>query len=167
MFILSNVGNWSKGRRAKTITRGYFHRTGNIGDTALGNANYFHSHCVKASFYKVIDLAGNVVQSVASQDTAWAVDVWGENIISLSYEFTGPNGSPLTLAQIRAAIADIRADKATKKIAGHRLSIAEIKAGKVSGWANHRDVTAAYRIFGGHVDAISDKEIALILNGLG
>ena len=165
-FILSNLGNWSKGRGGKAITRGYFHRTAVKGDTALGEANYFHNHCVKASFYKVIDLAGNIVQSLEPADTSWAVDVWGENQISLSYEFTGLNGSPLTPAQIKAAITDIKADPATKKISSIRLTISQIKAGKASGWANHKDVTLAYLIAGGHSDAISETEIAQILAGL-
>ena len=165
-FIQSMIGNFTKGRNGKQVTRAYFHRTAIDGDTAVGEGNYFHNHCVKASFYKVIDKAGVVVQSTASTDTAWAVDVWGENQISLSYEFTGLNGSPLTPAQIKAAIADIKNDPATKKIAPKRLSIADIKAGKASGWANHRDVTVAYKIAGGHTDGISEAEIAQILLGI-
>ena len=165
MFILSNPGNWSKGREGKQITRGYFHRTAVKGDTALGEANYFHNHCVKASFYKVIDLAGNIVMSVAPENTEWAVDVFSENLRSLSYEFTGLNGSPLTPAQIKAAISDIKADKSTKKIKSYRLKVGEIK-GTLSGWANHKDITVAYSIPGGHVDGISESEIMTILNGL-
>ena len=85
---------------------------------------------------------------------------------SLSYEFTGLNGTPLTPAQIHAAIADINADPATKTIAKHRLSLVEIKGGQVSGWANHKDVTDAYSIPGGHTDGILETEITVILAGL-
>jgi hypothetical protein len=166
IFIPSNSGNYSKGRDNHLITRGYFHRTAVKGDTAIGEANYFHNNCVQASFYKVIDLDGIVVESVLPTDTAWAVNEWDENEISLSYEFTGLNGTPLTAKQISAVIADIKSDAATKKIANHRLLIAEIKPRKVSGWGNHADVTKAYSIAGGHTDGISEKEIAQILAGI-
>ena len=161
-LIHSHEGNFTHGRTAKII-RGYFHRTAVKGDTAEGEGNYFANNCVKASFYKVIDLDGNVIESLPPTDTEWATDNWNENLDSLSYEFTGLNGTPLTHAQIQAAIADIKADPATKTIATHRLSITEIRGGHGSGWANHKDVTTAYATPGGHVDGISESEIALIL----
>ena len=161
-LIHSHEGNFTHGRTAKII-RGYFHRTAVKGDTALGEGNFFANNCVKASFYKVIDLDGNVIESLPPTDTEWATDNWNENLVSLSYEFTGLNGTPLTRAQIQAAIADIKADPATKTIATHRLSIREIRGDQVSGWANHKDVTTAYATPGGHVDGISESEITLIL----
>ena len=165
-LIHSHEGNFTHGRTGKII-RGYFHRTAVKGDTALGEGNYFANNCVKASFYKVIDLAGNVIESLPPTDTEWSVDVWQEDIISLSYEFTGLNGTPLTPAQIHAAIADIKADPATKTIPTHRLSLAEMRNDVVGGWANHKDVTDAYSIAGGHTDAILETEISAILLGLG
>ena len=165
-IILSNSGNYSKGRGSLKIIRGYFHRTAVKGDTAEGEGNYFAKNCVKASFYKVIDLSGVVVESVPPEDTEWAVNEFHENEISLSYEFTGLNGTPLTPAQIEAAIKDIKSDPATKGIAAHRLLISEIKPGKISGWANHADITAAYSIPGGHTDAISPAEMLAILRGI-
>jgi len=165
-LILSHVGNFFKGRNGHKVTRGYFHRTAVKGDTAVGEGNYFHNHWVQASFYKVIDLDGNVVQSVLSQDAEFAVNQWDENEISLSYEFTGLNNTPLTSKQIGAVIADILSDKATKSIANHRLLLSEIKARKVSGWGTHADITKVYAIFGGHMDAISESEIAQILKGI-
>ena len=114
----------------------------------------------------MIDLEGTVIESLPPTDTEWATDNWNENLISLSYEFTGLNGTPLTHAQIQAAIADIKADPATKTIATHRLSIAEIRGGEASGWANHIDVTTAYAIAGGHTDGILESEITEILSGL-
>ena len=164
-FIESHEGNFTHGRSIN-VTRGYFHRTAVKGDTALGEGEYFHNHVVKASFYKVIDLDGVIVESVLPTDTEWAVDEWPENQRSLSYEFTGLNGTPLTSKQISAIIADIKADSATKGIADHRLSVAEIAPEKVSGWANHVDVTHAYAIAGGHTDGISEAEIAKILAGI-
>lgn len=165
-LILSHIGNFTKGRSGHKITRGYFHRTAVKGDTALGEANYFHNHCVVASFYAVIDLLGNVVKSVLAQDTEYAVAQQFENQISLNIEFTGLQGTPLTAQQIASAIAFIKSDPAFKTIANHRLSIGEIPLHKTSGWGNHKDVTVAYRIFGGHTDAISEAEIAQILKGI-
>ena len=162
----SHDGNYSKGRGSHKVTKGYFHRTAVKGDTAIGEGNYFHNHCVQASFYKVIDLAGVVVQTVSPADTEWAVNQFDENQISLSYEFTGLNGTPLTAKQIAAAIADIKADPATKGIASHRMSIAEVANHTTSGWGNHADVTKAYKIAGGHTDGISEAEILQILKGL-
>lgn len=169
-IILSNPGNFSKWRGGQKIIRGYFHRTAVKGDTAEGEANYFHNHVIKASFYKVIDLAGNVVESVLPADTEWATNEWIENERSLNYEFTGLNGTPLTPQQIAAAIADIKADPATKGIVTHRLTLPEIldlSSHFASGWANHLDVTRAFKIPGGHVDAISEEEVRQILAGLG
>lgn len=166
IFIPSNAGNYTKGRDGHAITRGYFHRTAVKGDTALGEANRSHNVCVKASYYIVIDLDGNAIESTLSTDTEWAVDEWDENEISVSYEFTGLNGTPLTAKQIATAIKVIKADKAVKKIANHRLTISEIPPRKVSGWANHHDITTAYKIAGGHTDGISEAEISQILAGI-
>ena len=164
--ILSNAGNFTQGRNGFKVIRGYFHRTAVKGDTAVGEANYFHNHCVKASAYVFIDLAGVVVVSVPEASIAWAVDEWDENEISCSIEFTGLNGTPLTNLQIAAAIQLIRGDAVLKTIANHRLAIAEITPRKVSGWGNHKDVTTAYNIAGGHQDAISETEIGAILRGV-
>ncbi len=164
-IILSHEGNFTHGREAKII-RGYFHRTQVVGDTALTESNLFHNRILKASFYKVIDLAGNVIESVLPTDTEWAVNEWTENLLSLSYEFTGLTGTPLTMKQIQAAINDIKADPATKTIPTHRLSLTEIRGETVGGWGNHRDVTHAHAIAGGHTDGILEREIEIILAGL-
>lgn len=165
-LLLSHIGNFMLGRSGQQIIRGYFHRTAVLGDTSLGEINYFHNHYVQASFYKVIDLAGNIMQSTLAKDTEYALNQLDENKISLSYEFTGLNGTPLTKAQIKAVIADIKADPFTKGIKPHRLSLGEIRPRKVSGWGNHADITRAYGISGGHTDAISEGEITQIINGI-
>lgn len=165
-FLQSHTGNFTPGRSGHKVIRGWFHRTAVKGDTAQGEANYFHNNCVKASFYKVIDLGGNIMQSVQAADTEWAVNEWDENQISLSYEFTGLNGTPLTAEQINAVIQDIKRDPNTKTIANHRLNVSEIAPRLVSGWGNHADVTKAYTIAGGHTDGISEAEIAQILKGI-
>jgi N-acetylmuramoyl-L-alanine amidase len=165
-IILSNIANYSKGRGGHAITMGIFHRTAITGDTALSEANYSHNNVVKASYYKVIDLDGNIIESVLLQDTEWAADNYPINQVSLNYEFTGLNGSPLTHAQIIAVIADIKADPAAKRIANHILTTQEIVRVDVSGWCSHHDITNAFHIYGGHVDAISSSELAQILAGI-
>ena len=97
-------------------------------------------------------------------DTEWAVNFWSENQDSLNYEFSGLTGTPLTHLQIAAAIADIKADPFTKTIPTHRLSITELRAEIVGGWGNHRDVTTAFAIAGGHTDGILESEITAILS---
>lgn len=164
-MITSNDGNFTKGRTQKIII-GVFHRTAISGDTALGEANYSHNHILKASYYKVIDTKGAMQQSVLATDTEWATDDWGINQESLNYEITGLNGSPVTSAQLNALIADIKADPATKGIANHRLTLAEIATRKVSGWCTHKDITAALKIAGGHTDYITEAEISQILGGI-
>ena len=163
-LVESNSANFSVGRQGHTISRIYFHRTGNAGhDTAIGEANYFHSHVLKASAGCFIDLDGSIVQSVRDNNTSWSVDNWDENLISYSIEFCGVNGSKLSAKQIATAIAFIKADPLLKAVANHRLSIAEIAPRKVGGYGNHKDVTTAYKIAGGHTDYISEAEIKQIL----
>ena len=165
-FIGSNPANYSIGREGLSITMGIFHRTAISGDSALGEATYSHNNIVKASYYKVIDLDGNIVQSTIPSVTEWNSDEWPINLRTLAYEFTGPNGSALTVKQISAVIEDIKLDPATKTIKPVRLSLPEILSLKASGWFNHLDVTKAFNIPGGHVDAISEAEITQILNGI-
>lgn len=165
-LVLSHIGNFFAGRSGHKIIRGYFHRTAISGDTSQSEVNYFHNHYVQASFYAVIDLLGNVMQSVLPADTEYAVAEPHENAISLNIEFTGTQGSPLTKKQIMAAIVFIKSDKNFKTIANRRLTLAQIVGGVVPGWGNHRDVTLAYKIPNGHMDGISEAEIAQILKGI-
>ena len=162
-LIESNSGNFSAGRAGHTIIRGYFHRTAVDNDTAFGEANYFHSHVLKASAGCFIDTNGAIVQSVRDNNTSWSVDNWDENLISYSIEFSGLNNSKLTPKQISTAVAFIKADPLLMKIANHRLTVKEIPARKVSGWGTHKDVTAGYAIAGGHTDYISEIELSQIL----
>ena len=167
-LIESNSGNFSAGRAGHTITRIYFHRTGNAGnDTAIGEANYFHSHVLKASAGCFIDPTGAIVQSVRDSNTEWAVDQFDENLISYSIEFDGVNGTPLSDKAISTVIAFIRADPLLRAVPNHRLTLKEIPPRKVGGYACHKDVTSSYKAAGmDHVDAISEKEIAQILKGV-
>ena len=163
--ILSHEGNFTPNRTEKIII-GVVHRTAISGDTALSEATYSHNNIVKASYYKVIDLVGNVIESTLPNMIEWATDDWPINLESLNYEFTGKNLTPLTSKQIAAFIADVKADPASKTIAPHRLTQAEIKTRKVSGWCTHFDITTALSIPGGHVDRISEAELAQLSAGI-
>lgn len=167
-LVESNAANFSVGRDGHKITRIYFHRTGNAGhDTAIGEANYFHSHVLKASAGCFIDVDGSIVQSVRESNTAWAVDQWDENEISYSIEFCGVNGSPLTAKQIASCVAFIKGDAVLKAVPLHRLALSEIKPRKVAGYGCHADVTNAYKDPGmSHVDHITDAEIQAIFKGI-
>ena len=167
-LVESNSANFSVGRQGHNISRIYFHRTGNAGnDTAIGEANYFHSHVLKASAGVFIDADGKIVQSVRDSNTAWAVDQWDENLISFSIEFNGVNGTPLTPKQIATCIAFIKADPLLKAVPNHRLKLAEITPRKVGGYGCHADVTKAYKAPGmSHVDYITEAEITAILKGV-
>ena len=166
-LIESNTGNFSVGRDGHKITRIYFHRTAIKGDTALGEANYFHSHVLKASAGCFIDLDGAIVQSVRESNTSWAVDQFDENEISYSIEFCGLNNTPLTAKQISTVVAFIKGDPLLRAVPLHRLTVAQIKPRKVGGYACHKDVTSAYKDPGmSHVDAITEAEIAQILKGV-
>lgn len=175
-FIPTNPGNEMVGRAGHNITIGVFHRTGNAGnDTALGEANYSHNHLIVASFYKVFDMQGKVVQVTLSKDTEYAVADPIINEESVNYEIAGVNGTPLSVVCIKAIIADVKADPATKHIPHHRLTGPEILAihnghpinGVIGGWCTHLDVTKAIQGPGmTHVDYISEAEIAEILKGV-
>ena len=166
-LIESNPANFSVGREGKKIIRIYFHRTAVKGDSATGEANYFHSHVLKASAGAFIDLDGSVVQSVRDSNTEWAVDQFDENEISYSIEFCGLNGTPLNEKQILTAISFIKGDPLLKAVPLHRLTLAEIPPRKVAGYGCHADVTHSYKEPQmSHVDAISEAEIQAIFKGL-
>ena len=66
------------GKRSKKEVIGIvFHYTDNIGDTALGNASYFHrsgdGNHRHAGAHFFIDQRGHVVKSIAMNLTAWSV----------------------------------------------------------------------------------------------
>lgn len=175
-FLATNLANEAISRFGHPITIGIIHRTGNAGnDTAKGEANYSHSHAIQASFYKVIDATGEVFQVTLPKDTEYAVADPILNMDSLNYELTGINGTAITAPQMKALIADIKADLATKKIPNHRLSLAEILAihnskpinGVLGGWCHHKDITLAVKGPGmSHTDYITEAEMHILLAGI-
>lgn len=69
-FIACNPNNYTRGRK-QAIKFLVIHYTGNNGDTAEGNCNYFKSNAIAgASAHYFVD-EGGVVQSVKDSDTAW------------------------------------------------------------------------------------------------
>lgn len=165
-LLESNAGNFTEGRGGHSIIVGVLHRTAISGDTSQGEAGYSHSHVVKASWYKCVDLLGRIWQSTRSTVTEWATDDWGLNQESANYELTGLNLTVITPAQMNALIADVKSDPATKGIAHHRLTLAEIATRSVSGWCTHKDISTALHIAGGHQDTVSDAEFATFLAGI-
>ena len=69
-FIPCNTNNYRKGR-SSAIQYLVIHYTGNNGDTAKGNCNYFKNNAIAgASAHYFVDESG-VYQSVRDGDTAW------------------------------------------------------------------------------------------------
>lgn len=67
-----NSGNCGGSRSLSSIKYLVFHYTGNINDTAKGNANYFHNNKVSASAHYFVDDT-TIYQSVPDYVVAWAV----------------------------------------------------------------------------------------------
>ena len=166
-IILSNSGNYTVGRAGHKISRICFHRSAVLGDTAVGEGNYFQKHIVKASAGGFIDRSGEWVRTLPDSAHSWSTDEWDEDLITFSIEMCGLNGSPLAPAQIATAIQIIRNDPALKAVPNHRLTLAEIPPRKVGGYENHRDITNSYKQPGmSHVDFISELELAAIMKGV-
>jgi N-acetylmuramoyl-L-alanine amidase CwlA len=70
--VLANPGNYGGSRVASNIRYLVFHYTGNDGDTASGNANYFKNNIVKASAHYFVD-DKFVYRSVPDLKVAWSV----------------------------------------------------------------------------------------------
>ena len=115
------------------------------------------SSAPQASAHYMVD-DKEVVQSVKEADTAWAVDDQMLNQESISIEHAGYAAqSPAIWANAYskaqlALSASLTADIAKRnKIPAVRLTPAQIVAGG-SGFCGHADITAAFKIAGGHTD---------------
>ena len=64
--------NYGNRRRTKDIKYLVIHYTGNDGDSAKGNANYFKTHIVEASAHYFVDDNG-IIQSVPDDFAAYSV----------------------------------------------------------------------------------------------
>ena len=64
--------NYGNRRKTKDIKYLVIHYTGNDGDSAKGNANYFKTHIVEASAHYFVDDNG-IIQSVPDDFTAYSV----------------------------------------------------------------------------------------------
>lgn len=109
-----------------------------------------------SAHYMVDDKA--IIQSVSEADTAWAVDEYDLNQESISIEHAGYAAqtpaiwaNPYSTAQL-ALSASLTADIAKRHgIPAVKLTPAQIVAGQ-SGFCGHADITAAFKIAGGHTD---------------
>lgn len=115
------------------------------------------SSAPQASAHYMIDNKA-IVQSVNEADTAWAVDEFQLNQESISLEHAGYAAqtaaiwaNPYSTAQL-ALSASLAADIAKRySIPAVRLTPAQIVAGG-TGFCGHNDITAAFKIAGGHTD---------------
>lgn len=70
--LIANPSNYGNGRPTSSIKYLVYHYTGNDGDTASANAQYYRDTLVKASAHYFVD-DKEIVQSVADSYVAWAV----------------------------------------------------------------------------------------------
>lgn len=159
-YSFYQAANYTKGRNGQTPRLIVIHtmETPESEGRAKQVAGWFSGKTApQASAHYMVD-DKMVVQSVQESDTAWAVDDWALNQVSISIEHAGIatqttgewfdtySGSELLLsAQLAAEIAR------RWRIPSVKLTPADILAGK-AGFCGHIDITEAKKISGGHTD---------------
>lgn len=87
--IWSNKGNFTESnRKSSDIDTIVIHYTGNNGDTAENNGNYFKNNVVETSAHYFVD-GTTVVRSVADKNIAWHAGDWDINCRSIGIEIAG------------------------------------------------------------------------------
>ena len=87
--IWCNKGNFSESnRKSSDIDTLVIHYTGNDGDTAENNGNYFKNNVVETSAHYFVDDT-MVVRSVADKNIAWHAGDWNINCRSIGIEIAG------------------------------------------------------------------------------
>ena len=87
--IWCNKGNFTESnRKFSEIDTLVIHYTGNDGDTAANNGNYFKNNVVETSAHYFVDDT-TVVRSVADKNIAWHAGDWDINCRSIGIEIAG------------------------------------------------------------------------------
>lgn len=87
--IWCNKGNFTESnRKSSEIDTLVIHYTGNNGDTAENNGNYFKNNVVETSAHYFVDDT-TVVRSVADKNIAWHAGDWDINCRSIGIEIAG------------------------------------------------------------------------------
>ena len=87
--IWCNKGNFTEdNRKYSDIDTLVIHYTGNDGDTAANNGNYFKNNVVETSAHYFVDDT-TVVRSVADKNIAWHAGDWNINCRSIGIEIAG------------------------------------------------------------------------------
>ena len=87
--IWCNKGNFTESnRKSSEIDTLVIHYTGNNGDTAENNGNYFKNNAVETSAHYFVDDT-TVVRSVADKNIAWHAGDWDINCRSIGIEIAG------------------------------------------------------------------------------
>lgn len=87
--IWCNKGNFTESnRKSSEIDTLVIHYTGNDGDTAANNGNYFKNNVVETSAHYFVDDT-TVVRSVADKNIAWHAGDWDINCRSIGIEIAG------------------------------------------------------------------------------
>ena len=100
-----------------------------------------------------------VAQSVDDEDVAWAVGVWAANLESISIEMTGQAAftaeqwnNAYSKSMINQVVGLCKRLGQKYSIPPVHLTVGQIIDGKTKGYATHADITAAYKVMGGHTD---------------
>lgn len=87
--IWCNKANFTvSNRKEKDIDTIVIHYTGNNGDTAENNGNYFKNNAVETSAHYFVDDT-TVIRSVADKNIAWHAGDWNINCRSIGIEIAG------------------------------------------------------------------------------
>jgi N-acetyl-anhydromuramyl-L-alanine amidase AmpD len=112
----------------------------------------------QASAHYMVD-DKQVVQSVDDTDVAWAVGVWAANLESISIEMTGQAAftaqewsNQYSKSMINQVVGLAKRLSQKYSIPAEHLSLGQILDGKTKGFCTHADITAAYKVMGGHTD---------------
>ena len=92
-------------RKKSSITTVYFHGTGNIGDTAKNNVDYYATSNTRdagAHFY--VDRNGKIARSIPMNRIAYAVGDWKNNVKSVSIELCDIVNKYPSQKQIKATV---------------------------------------------------------------
>lgn len=121
-YIKAKPISYGSKRSKKDVKAIVIHFTGNNGDTALGNASYFHrsgdGNTRPAGAHFFIDQKGKTVKSIAMNLTAWAVGDWEGTANgggSLHGIYNNANTVSIELCDIASKNPSKEMIKATKK----------------------------------------------------
>lgn len=122
-YIKAKHNSYGAKRNRANVKYIVIHYTGNNGDTAMANANYFaHTNTRTAGAHFFVDRKGNVVKSVAMNLVAWSVGglYTLRNGAGTYYrKCTNSNSVSIELCDVASKYPSKEQTEATKKLVKH------------------------------------------------